>query len=430
MDRAPTISGGAEILPRSRLLWFRRSFGSSLQNLSLSSMPNQGLMDPAARNSFTEYDNCAWISMSTRILHVINGDLYSGAERVQDLLALGLPDQGFEVGFACVKPNKFPEARQAVDAPIHLLPMSSRFDLASGLRLARIVRKHGYALLHSHTPRAALVGRVAASFAGIPMVHHVHSPTARCTEDHGRNRLNSLIERLSVKGVRFLIPVSESLAHYLIDEGFSRERIRIVPNGVPTLGPLSVRARPLDDWVIGTVALFRPRKGVEILIEALALLRARGKSVRMRAVGTFESADYESVIKGLARRLDVSDLIDWIGFTRDVGSQLAQMDLFVLPSLYGEGMPMVILEAMAAGVPVLASDVEGVTEVLEHGCSGLVVAPNDAHSLAETLAAMIDGAFDWDAMRLAGWRRQSDLFSDQSMARGVADVYREVLCRG
>ncbi|EGV15979.1 glycosyltransferase [Thiocapsa marina] len=365
--------------------------------------------------------------MSTRIIHVINGDLYSGAERVQDLLALRLPEQGFEVGFACVKPNKFPEARQAVDAPIHLLPMSSRFDLASGLRLSRIVKKHGYALLHSHTPRAALVGRVAAAFAGIPMVHHVHSPTARCTEDLGRNRLNSLIERLSVGGVRFLIPVSASLARYLREEGFSRERIRVVPNGVPTLGPLSERATPRDHWVIGTVALFRPRKGVEVLIEALALLRAGGRSVRLRAVGSFESADYESVIKGLARRLGVSDAIDWTGFTRDVESQLAQMDLFVLPSLYGEGMPMVILEAMAAGVPVVASDVEGVSEVLEHGRSGLVVPPNDPHTLAKTIAATMDGAFDWDAMRGAGWRRQSDLFSDQSMARGVAEVYREVL---
>ncbi|MEW5788598.1 MAG: glycosyltransferase [Pseudomonadota bacterium] len=362
-----------------------------------------------------------------RILHVINGELYSGAERVQDLLALGLHDLGFEVGFACIKPDKFPERRMAKDAPLHLVPMNSRFDLACGLKLARIVRQEGYRLVHTHTPRAALVGRVASLLAGVPMVHHVHSPTSRDTEDAMRNRINTLMEGISLTGVAKLIPVSQSLDAYLRGEGYGPDKIRMVANGVPTPGPLPERAPPGGEWVIGSVALFRPRKGIEVLMEAVATLRKQGRAVRLRAVGPFETQEYEATILALADRLGIREAIDWTGFTRDVNAEFARMDAFVLPSLFGEGMPMVILEAMAMGVPVAASDVEGIPEVLEHGRSGLVVPAADAASLASALADLMDGRHDWKSMREAAYAAQRSRFSDRSMAEGVAKVYREVL---
>ncbi|AEJ01618.1 glycosyl transferase group 1 [Nitrosomonas sp. Is79A3] len=362
-----------------------------------------------------------------RILHVINGELYSGAERVQDLLALRLAEFGYEVSFACIKPDKFPEQRMSKDAPLHMVPMTSRFDLGCGAKLARIVRQQGYRLVHTHTPRAALVGRVASVLAGVPMVHHVHSPTTRDTENAVRNHINALTERMSMAGVARLIPVSNSLEHYLRAAGYATARIRMVANGVPTPGPLLERVLPRDEWVIGCVALFRPRKGIEVLIEAVAHLRDEGRAVRLRAVGPFETLEYEAAIHAQAARLNIASAIDWTGFTRDVNAEFAQMDAFVLPSLFGEGMPMVILEAMAVGVPVIASDVEGIPEVIDHGRSGLIVPHGDARALTGALAALMDGQHDWQAMREAAWQTQSTRFSDRSMAQGVARVYGEVL---
>lgn len=362
-----------------------------------------------------------------RILHVINGELYSGAERVQDLLALRLRDFGYEVGFACIKPDKFPERRMAKEAPLHRVPMASRFDVGCGFRLARIVRDAGYKLVHTHTPRAALVGRIASLLAGVPMVHHVHSPTSRDTANVMRNRINALMERVSLTGVARLVPVSRSLENHLRGEGVAPEKIRMVANGVPTPGPLPARDVPVEEWAIGSVALFRPRKGIEVLIEALAMLRQQGRSVRLRAVGPFETAAYEADMLALANRLGVADAIDWTGFTQDVNAEFARMDAFVLPSLFGEGMPMVILEAMAVGVPVAASDVEGIPEVLEHGRTGLVVPPADAQALAGALADLMDGRHDWSAMREAAYESQRSRFSDRSMAEEVAKVYREIL---
>src|SRR5207237_5725177 len=128
-------------------------------------------------------------------------------------------------------------------------------------------------------------------------------------------------------------------------------------------------------WTLGAIALFRPRKGIEALLEALAVLRSRNVNVRLRAVGGFESPVYKADVLALAERLDLTEAIDWIGFTRNVNRELAKIHLFVLPSLFGEGLPMVVLEAMAAGLPVVASRVEGVPEAVVHRETGLLVEP-------------------------------------------------------
>lgn len=362
-----------------------------------------------------------------RILHVINGELYAGAERVQDLLALRLGQFGYEVGFACIKPGLFPSQRQAQRAPLHMLPMRSRFDLGQAFRLASIIRKEGYAMVHTHTPRSAMLGRLAALLAGVPMVHHVHSPTARDSEHGLRNQINQSIERFSLIGVSRMIAVSRSLGSYLRAEGFPERRIRVVFNGVPTPASPTARSTPRPPWTIGTVALFRPRKGLEVLLHAVADLSAKGRALRLRAVGPFVSPEYEDSIHKLVGQLGIAHLIDWVGFSADIGGEFGRMDAFVLPSLYGEGMPMVVLEAMAHGVPVVSTRVEGIPEVIADGQSGLLVGANDAPEVAHALARLFDGDIDWQAMRTVALDTQRRSFSDLSMADGVAKVYDELL---
>lgn len=362
-----------------------------------------------------------------RVLHVINGELYSGAERVQDLLALRLGEFGFDVGFACVKPDQFPDRRQSKDAPLHRVPMKSRFDAARARELAKVIVDGRYQLVHTHTPRAAFVGRLASWRARVPMVHHVHSPTARDTESAVRNRVNTIIERMSLIGVRALIPVSSSLVEYLAGEGFPKSRIFMVANGVAT--PDSLPAAPSlgSEWVIGCVALFRPRKGIEVLLEAIAQLRRQGKPVRVLAVGPFDTAAYEHEVKQLADRLGIAESVEWTGFTNDVAAQFARMHAFVLPSLFGEGMPMVILEAMANGVPVVASRVEGIPEVIQDRRTGVLVEPSNASALSLAIGELVDGGLNREDMRRDAYQRQAECFSDRSMARGVAEVYAQVL---
>lgn len=366
-----------------------------------------------------------------RVLHVINGEHYSGAERVQDLLALRLPEFGVEVGIACVKPDQFPALRSARRVPLYETPMRRPFDLSSAARsVAALVRGRGYQLIHAHTPRTALVGRIASQLTGVPLIYHVHSPTSRDSTRWLRNRINQMVERWSVRTAVRLITVSRSLQDDIVGQGVEPDRVRFIANGVPSSDRPWRRDRPWGVWRLGCVALFRPRKGTETLLVAMARLRARGVAVTLDAVGRFESASYEREVKQLAARLGLARSICWRGFTRDVDRELVRMDLLILPSLFGEGLPMVVLEAMAAGVPVVATRVEGVPEAIRDRVDGVLVAPGSGPDLAAGIDSIVSGQVDWARLACSARQRHARHFSDTAMAAQVAAVYAEVLdCR-
>ena len=360
---------------------------------------------------------------TTKVLHLINGEHYSGAERVQDLLAIALPQWGYEVGFACLKPAKFPTCRRSVDSPLFETPMNSKLDLGCVRRIAAICREHGYSALHAHTPRTLLIGRLVAMKLKCPLVYHVHSPVGRDSERGLANRLNTWIETWSLSGVTRMICVSNSLARYMRELGHDPNKIEVVSNGVAVIDDLPQRQPPGKTWTMGTMALFRPRKGTEVLVDAIELLKQRGIKVKLRAVGPFETTEYESEIMARVERLGISELIGWTGFQSNVNEQLRQMDVFVLPSLYGEGLPMVVLEAMANAIPVVASRVEGIPEAVRDEVDGLIFEPGDSTDLANRLQSLIGDQPRWEAMSASCYQRQRAELSDTSMAAGVARVY-------
>ncbi len=382
--------------------------------------PLAGVLPPTPQSPAAPVD-------TVRVLHVINGEHYAGAERVQDLLAKNLPSLGFSAGFACIKLDLFDELRQSREAPLYDVPMLSRFDLLAAGKVARIARHGNYRILHTHTVRTVMIGSIASAITGIPMVYHVHSPISQNTTGQLSDRINSWIERWSLRRAVRVIAVSRAMADHIAHEGFDAARIAVVSNGVPALGNLPERKKPDGRWTLGTVALFRPRKGIEVLLDAMAQLRDRGLPIRLRAVGSFESPKYAAEIADRVERLGLQQQIVWTGFCTNVTDELRKMDIFVLPSLFGEGLPMAVLEAMAAGTPVVATRSTGIPEAIRDGRDGVLANPGNAQDLARALADVIEGRNDWSALRVSAWERQSTTFSDRSMAAGVAAVYREVL---
>lgn len=362
-----------------------------------------------------------------RVLHVINGDDYSGAERVQDLFGLRLPEFGYEVAFACLKPGRFAEARASQQAPLFDVPMHFKADPSPVWSLARLIRRERFDLVHTHSVRTALVGRPAAALARVPMVHHMHCQTATEARRVWLSQINAVVERVSLSRVAAVIAASETLGRYLRRQRFPEHLVTVVPNGVAGTQRLADRKPPTRKWTIGAVAMFRPRKGTEVLLEAISLLKREGLAVRFRAVGCFQTAEYEREVKELAQRLGLVDACDWVGFTRDVPAELQRMDLFVLPSVVAEGLPMSVLEAMAAGVPVVATRVDGVTDAVRDRVDGLLADPASPEDLASKLASIIRGEVDWNQLRATAHARQLECFSDTSMARAVAQVYQRVL---
>ena len=366
-----------------------------------------------------------------RVLHLINGQYYAGAEKVQDLLAQRLPELGVEVGFGCVKPDRFAELRHSVDTPLHDFAMRFKVDLRPARKLAGLLVREEYDLLHTHTPRAAMVGRLASVMAGVPMVHHFHGQTSSEMTNRFKGWMNALTERVSLTRVAGVIAVSESLARYVAAQGVAESSIRVVPNGVPTrYDRLPRRKTPTKRWAIGTVALFRPRKGLEVLLDSVAKLRqATDREIRLRVVGQFESAQYESEVRQRVAERGMEPYVDWIGFTPNVGDELKRMDIAVLPSVLPEGLPMVLIEAMAAGVPVAGTRVDGITDVICDGIDGVLAEPANVDDMAAALGEIISGDVSWSELRRHAHRKQTERFSDQSMAAGVAQLYREILNR-
>jgi len=282
-------------------------------------------------------------------------------------------------------------------------------------------------LIHTHTPRTAMLGFVVRSLVGIPLVHHLHSPTSRDTESSTRNKINSFVEDFVINRANHIIAVSNSLKGYLLNLGLPERKISVVWNGVPSAPVLPERNAPSDGWVLGTVALFRARKGLEVLLKTVATLINSGLRVRLRAIGEFETDEYQREILELVEKLGIEGDVDWVGFVQDVGLQLNKIDVFILPSLYGEGLPMVVLEAMANGVPVISTKVEGVPEAIPDENIGTLVEPNNEKQLTDAVRSLVSQPELWEQQRRNAYQRQVEYLSSRSMSEGVARVYENVL---
>lgn len=365
-----------------------------------------------------------------RVLHIINGEHFSGAERVQQLLGRQLPTLGIEAHFACLKPGKFATLCGLKEEFVNEVSMRSRFDLSILRQLRRIVSERNIDILHAHTPRTALITSLLALRTGLPWIYHVHSPAARDSTRNAINRVNHLIERYALGNCQRVITVSRSLRREMLKIGVSRKRLTVVPNGVPAIEPIESADRlGRTHWRIGMVALMRPRKGVEIALQAMQLLKQRKLPVSLELIGGFETDAYQQQVLTLLESLDLDDCVQCSGFTSDIPTAIRRLDALLLPSLFGEGMPMVILEALAAAVPVVATRVEGTPEVIRDGVEGYLAQPGNATSLADQLARLTSSRSAWQAMSARAVARHRSTFSDHQMAERVARVYRQlVLC--
>jgi len=362
-----------------------------------------------------------------KVLHVINGEHFSGAERVQQLLGRALQQFGVRAEFACVKPGRFPELCGLDANQVSLHPMKNRLDMRVVQQLVNKVRTEKFDMLHAHTPRSALVAALVAARTGLPWCYHVHSPTSRDSTRGIVNHINLWMERFSIRTCTKLLTVSNSLLEEMLRLGVPRKQLALVPNGVPPIDPIDADARRTDPtWRLGIIALMRPRKGVEIALEALCQLRTQQVNVDLELIGGFETESYQAEILGAIERLGLQGSVHWTGFTSDIRAALHRLDALLLPSLFGEGMPMVVLEALAAAVPVIATRVEGTPEVVRDGIEGLLAEPRSVESLASKIYELTSNRNRWTQLSRAALLRHRLHFTDSEMASRVAEVYREI----
>ncbi len=315
------------------------------------------------------------------------------------------------------------ERFEATGATAVVLPLDRTSDLRGGLRLERLARR--YDVVHAQDRRCGLWTRIwprGGRAARVYTVHGLPDPYLPLPQNDGlrprsRDRLayQGLDAWLARRSDAVIVP-SRALTELLVARlGFPATKLQVIPNGVeiPT-SPLG----PGD--VIATVSLLGPVKGLDTFLAAAAAISARFPEQRFQVVG---DGPGRTALEAAARKLGVP--VEFPGMV-PIADLLATLRVFVLPSLF-ENCPMSLLEAMAAGVPSVASAVGGVPELA--GDAALLVPPSDEPALANAIEDLLADPARREDLGARGRTRVTDHFSAAANARAILDVYERVAGR-
>lgn len=358
---------------------------------------------------------------AVRIVHLVIGGDIAGGQRVAIQLARAARARGDEVAFVAPERGPFTELAERDGFPVDVLPLRRSFQLVTAWQLARLLRRRRADVLHTHTLAAAnALARLAGAAARVPVISHLH------IENHFRpatRRLLSGLDNTTARLAARLIAVSESTKRAYERQGYPRGRIEVVYNGVdlPANGPNRRNELPR----IGEIARLCDVKGQRELLHALARL----PDARLVLAGRDleQGGAFQDALERESERLGIRERVEF-GFHDDVPALLETLDVVALPS-WTEGLPLVLLEAMARGRPVVATPVGGTPEVVTDGETGLLVPPRDPEALAEALRRVLD---DRDlARRLgeAGRERVAQRFTAAEQERRILLIYDDVAGR-
>ena len=356
-----------------------------------------------------------------KIVHVETGmHLYGGAQQVAYLLG-GLAQQGVENLLVC--PPGATIGQHFAGGPVRVieLPCSGDLDLGFIGRLRRVLRDEKPDLVHLHSRRGAdLLGGIAARLAGVPAIlsRRVDNPESR------------LVAALKYRLYARVICISQGLADVLLSEGVPAAKVAVVRSAVdaaPWTRPESREAFcrefdvPATAPIMGVVAQLIERKGHHLLFEALAGL----KDQQDFSLVVFGQGPRREALEQSARDLGVADRIRFAGFRKDLPRWLGCLDLLVHPALM-EGLGVSLLQASAAGVPIIASRAGGMPEAVRDGVNGLLVPPGDVAALRLALQKMLADPPERRAQGQRGIRLIAAEFSVETMMQGNLALYRSL----
>ncbi len=293
-------------------------------------------------------------------------------------------------------------------------------DLAALRHLRHYIRLHGpFDILHAHSTKAGLLLRLAAIGSNAAVLYTPHAPLTM------NPRLPSLarfvLARFEV-ALAFLtdrvIAVSREEAEHLALCGIPRRKLSVVANGIEPALIIASRPAASGPVRIGFLGRLSSQKNVNMLLEAFAIAFHRDEAVTLAIGGTGPDAN---ALHAKAEALGISDRVNWLG--RCTADAMSTFDIFALPSSY-EGMPYVLLEALAGGLPIVATGVGGVRSVIEDGVDGLVVAPGDTAQFGGALRKLAtDGALRQAFSHAAISKAAS--FTLRNMVDETNGVYRQ-----
>jgi glycosyltransferase involved in cell wall biosynthesis len=320
------------------------------------------------------------------------------------------------------------------------LGVGSLFDLRATFsgaayiwRLAQFIRRNDFDLVHTNSLKADLIGGIAARLSRCPVIWHVRD---RIEEEYLPRSVVRMFRLLSRWVPHFVIANSASTLRSVypgaITGSASSSSVRgrrssaVVHDGTPW--PFKGSSSSAGNGVvrIGLIGRISPWKGQHIFLEAAARVHPNYPNARFYIVGSalFGEAEYERKVRLLTESLGISSIVTFTGFRSDVQNAIADMDLIVHASISGEPFGQVIIEGMAAGKPVIATNGGGVPEIVEDGKTGILVPMGDAPAMAEAISRLLADPVLASDMGTRGRERVRNHFTIEHKARKIEAVYQ------
>ena len=369
------------------------------------------------------------------ICHVAVGDLWAGAEvQLKVLLSKLVGLTGLDLSVIVLNEGRLEEEIEALGIPVRVFPESRWGSGKIFLELVREFKKSNIQIVHTHKYKDTILAAPAAKVCGIPhvvrTVHGLREPFQglQSLKMSVYQAIERIVHRYYVDAI---IGVSSQIECTYKAEG-ERFRVTCIRNGIDLDG----RSMQTDRWrtrkdldvdpetsLIGTIGRLTPVKGIRYLLEAATILLRQGAKVKILVVG---EGSIRQDLMAQTHSLGITDNVVFLGHREDTDVLMQAMDIFALPSL-SEGIPMALLEAMAASRPIVASRVGGIPEIIEDGVDGYLVEPMDVNNLAERCQRLIESPDVARKMGEQGRKRVERDFSATAMADRVASVYKELL---
>jgi glycosyltransferase involved in cell wall biosynthesis len=302
---------------------------------------------------------------------------------------------------------------------LHVPLRGNTLDVFSIWKIARFARKKGVDVIHSHLGRGEYYGSVAARLVGIPSV----------TTIHGEDIYRHLYKGFEKK----IIAVSGAVKDYLLSKGLPAQNITVVYNGIQPIDPDEGKRRLIrgnlglsdQETAICMVARFHEVKGQDILIEAFKMLDE--PRPRIFFVGEAQG-EWHDQIRSLVSGNGLDSAVSFLGQRDDVMDVLQAMDILAAPSRW-EGLGISIIEAMSLGLPVVASDVGGIPEVITHGENGLLFPTGDIKALADSVNLLLGDPSLRERLSANAALTAKERFSADAMIEATLITYRHALSR-
>lgn len=363
-----------------------------------------------------------------RIIQLSSMTSYYGGEVHLTQLAAGLQERGHEV--LCVVRPESQLARRLPEQglPVSTLPLVDWYDPVSVTRLSRLLRGHKPDILHTHLPRDYFLGAVASLGTEIVNVgtRHQLKPLS-----------HALLKRPFLRRFSAMVAVSEAVRLGLTQaRAVPDERLQVIHHGLHLTRP-GLRAEALrlrlqagataSDPLVGFVGKLCPGKGVTVMLDALGAMAERWPRLRACLIGEEEpGSGFRAQLEERIGHLGLEGRVHFTGYREDAARLVGAFDIQVVPSA-AEPFGLVTLEALGAGVPVVATDSGGTPEIVRDGVEGFLFAPGDLAALARKLEVLVESPGLRREMGHRGRKRAQEEFSYARMLDATEAVYRRAL---